>query len=257
MRHPGRYGLVVLVALTTMSLLVANLRRGRAGRRLLAVRGKERAAAALGVSVSGAELYGFSLAAGIAGLGGALLAFRSVSVNYVPFTGFASIQVLVISVIGGIGYVIGPLFAGPFAFGGIGGRITESFGFASSTLELVSGALLIVVLFANPNGIADSNVRSLRRMRARRRSGVTVDPAPTDRSVRPPTGIELSGANLAVHDLSVRFGGVVALDGVTLEVRPGEVLGLIGPNGAGKTTFIDAVTGFVTTGPTERDHARR
>ena len=51
LRHPGRYGFVVLVALTAMSLLVANLRRGRAGRRLLAVRGNERAAAALGVSV--------------------------------------------------------------------------------------------------------------------------------------------------------------------------------------------------------------
>ena len=167
LRHPGRYGLVVALALTLVSLMVANLRRGRAGRRLLAVRGNERAAAALGVSVHGAKLYGFSLAAGIAGLGGALLAFRSVTVNYVPFTSFASVQVVVISVIGGIGYVIGPLFAGPFAIGGIGGRITESIGFAPTTLELISGVLLIAVLFANPNGIADTNVRAIRRRRPR------------------------------------------------------------------------------------------
>ncbi|MET0198570.1 MAG: branched-chain amino acid ABC transporter permease/ATP-binding protein [Rhodococcus fascians] len=241
LRHPGRYGMVVLGALLATGLMVANLRRGRAGRRLLAVRGNERAAAALGVSVHGAKLYGFALAAGIAGLGGALLAFRSVSVNYAPFTGFASIQVLVISVIGGIGFVIGPLFAGPFALGGIGGRITESFGFAPTALELVSGVLLIAVLFANPNGIADTNVRALRRMRpSPRPSGVTVQPA------SPSEAIQLSGANLTVRNLSVRFGGVVALDGVDLDVHPGEVLGLIGPNGAGKTTFIDAVTGFVT-----------
>jgi len=241
LRHPGRYGVVVAVALTLVGLMVANLRRGRAGRRLLAVRGNERAAAALGVSVHGAKLYGFSLAAGIAGLGGALLAFRSVTVNYVPFTSFASVQVVVISVIGGIGYVIGPLFAGPFAIGGIGGRITETIGFAPTTLELVSGVLLIGVLFANPNGIADTNVRALRRRRPRRGPSLSVG---TDASA---TSIELPGSVLAVRDLSVRFGGVVALDDVNLEVRPGEVLGLIGPNGAGKTTFIDAVTGFAAT----------
>jgi ABC-type branched-subunit amino acid transport system ATPase component len=49
---------------------------------------------------------------------------------------------------------------------------------------------------------------------------------------------------LAVRALTVRYGGVVANDGIDLEVRPGSVVGLIGPNGAGKTTLVDAVTGF-------------
>jgi ABC-type branched-subunit amino acid transport system ATPase component/ABC-type branched-subunit amino acid transport system permease subunit len=245
LNHPDRYGFVVLVALVLAGLAVANLRRGRAGLRLLAVRGNERAAASLGVSVPAAKLYGFSIGAGIAGLGGSLLAFRSVNVSYLGFTGFASIQIVVVAVIGGIGYVIGPLFAGPLAVGGIGARITDTFGFDPSTLELVSGVLLVVILFANPNGLADSNVRSLRRLRGRRRHP---PPAPAPPALAA-TGIDLEGRRLAVRDLTVRFGGVVALDAVELDVRPGEVLGLIGPNGAGKTTFIDAVTGFVDVAP--------
>ncbi len=49
---------------------------------------------------------------------------------------------------------------------------------------------------------------------------------------------------LHTQGLTVRYGGLVANDSVTLDVEPGQVVGLIGPNGAGKTTFVDAVTGF-------------
>jgi branched-chain amino acid transport system ATP-binding protein len=53
-------------------------------------------------------------------------------------------------------------------------------------------------------------------------------------------------ALLGVQDLTVRFGGVTAVDGVTATIEDGQFVGLIGPNGAGKTTFVDICSGFMS-----------
>ena len=50
---------------------------------------------------------------------------------------------------------------------------------------------------------------------------------------------------LSVRDVTVSFGGITALDGVSVDVSRGEVLGIIGPNGAGKTTLFNVICGFV------------
>ena len=62
--HPTRYGLMALFCLVVATLIVGNIRRGRSGRRLIAVRTNERAAAALGISVPGAKLYAFAVGGG-------------------------------------------------------------------------------------------------------------------------------------------------------------------------------------------------
>jgi branched-chain amino acid transport system ATP-binding protein len=77
-------------------------------------------------------------------------------------------------------------------------------------------------------------------------AGTPIDrPVPTGDPDAPPVAHHMTSpdALLAVDNVTLRFGGVVALDGVDFELRRGEIFGLIGPNGAGKTTCFNAMTG--------------
>src|SRR5207249_1812176 len=80
------------------------------GRRMIAVRGNERAAASMGVNVVGVKLYAFAVGAGIAAMGGMYLAFRNTNVNFSQFDSLGSVNALLIAVTGGIGYTSGAVF---------------------------------------------------------------------------------------------------------------------------------------------------
>lgn len=241
---PVNYSLFCLVCLVLASLAVCNLRRGRSGRRLLAVRTNERAAAAIGVNVKAAKLYAFALAAGIAGISGILLAFQSYYVNYDGFDPLTSITTVGLAVVGGVGFVIGPLIGATLAPGGFpGGLIANHFGDYSQWLTLAGGIILLVLLLQEPNGMAKAYSRAARNvLRLVRRSDAKTD-APylldTDAASDPPLA-----STLTISNVVVRYGATVAVNDMSFSVAPGEIVGVIGPNGAGKTTLIDAISGF-------------
>jgi ABC-type branched-subunit amino acid transport system ATPase component/branched-subunit amino acid ABC-type transport system permease component len=244
--HPHRYTLVIFAVFVLCALMVINLRRTRAGRCLLAVRNNERAASALGINIFTAKLYAFGVASAIVGVGGALAAHRFTRVDFSPYTLLGSINVVVQSVFGGVGYIGGAVIAGQNAEGGFNSRALSRLNTdVARYFTVLAGAFLLIVLVRNPNGLFDVMADFWKRKTARfrRTTGQSQNPLErpesmgTDRGVMPMT--------LDVRDVGVSFGAVQALQGVNLSVRPGQVLGLIGPNGAGKTTFIDAVTGVV------------
>ena len=238
--HPDRYLAVCLGVFVLAALMVANVRRSGWGRRLIAVRNNERAAASLGISVFGAKLYAFAVAAAIASFGGILLAFKDTTVVYTRFASFESINAVGNAVAGGVGWVLGAIFGGNLAPGGVG-SIPLDWINLGSWLVTIGGVTLILIVILNPNGIASVVLneergvgRLRRRLRRQPRREELVDVAPS--AVRPTT--------LEVENLTVRFGAVVAVDDVSFRVEPCQVVGLIGPNGAGKTTIVDALTGF-------------
>lgn len=236
--HPQRYAVMSVLALGLVCWGVAILRSGRVGRRLLAVRGGERAAASLGVSIAASKLGAFAIASAIAGLGGVLLGFRGDSVTYSQFGLLPSLNLIVFSLIGGIGYVVGPVVGVLAAPNGLISYLFDDLDTLQRWLVLGSGVVLIVTLIANPDGIVGA-ISSRLRLRGRN----------THRAAQRVEGAAVIPSSphsaLAVADLHVFHGNLCAVAGLNLVVEPGQIVGLIGPNGAGKTTAMDAISGFI------------
>jgi sulfate-transporting ATPase len=246
LEYPARYATLSVLLLVIVGLGVANLRRGRAGRRLIAVRTNERAAAAMGISVAGAKLYAFVLGGVMAAIGGVLLCFFLPTPDFTNFVGINSVTFAESAIFGGVGHLGGPLLASGYQPNTLGTQIFAFIGGNVATwLAIAGAAALLIMLPKFPDGVVPQiekrSARWLRPLRDRvsRRAAPDLLALTREATVsRPPTVLRL-------ENVSVTFGGTTALDHLSVEVRSGEVVGLIGPNGAGKTTAIDAVTGFV------------
>ena len=107
---PASQMVLAAVAFALVALVVIAIRRGRLGRRLLAMKDSEAACATLGLNLLGTKLTVFALSAGIAGFGGALYAMQLTSITPSNFELVSSLQIFALTVVGGIGAVGGALF---------------------------------------------------------------------------------------------------------------------------------------------------
>ena len=246
--HPARYGIFVLVMAMLAVVVVANVRRGRSGRRLIAVRTNERAAAALGIDVMKAKLFAFALASAVAALGGVVIAFRLSSISYQSFTNFTSITYVGLGIVGGVGYLLGAFVGGTMATAGLNQEILEStWPGVGRWIQLISGIAILLTVLTYKDGVAAEWAKVFKLAKRARKWGRpyiieladVADPrAATEEHARvPPRTLTLEG-------LTVRYGVVTAVNNVSYRLEPGVVTGLIGPNGAGKTSLIDAISGF-------------
>ncbi|HWL65054.1 MAG TPA: ATP-binding cassette domain-containing protein, partial [Actinomycetota bacterium] len=267
-QHPAPFGISLdtglsyyffaLGALLFSMLIARNVRSSGLGRLLIAVRDNEDNAGAFTVRATLTKSQAFLLAGFIAGIAGALYFHGLSRVTGLSFPTATNIDVVKMTVIGGLGIMSGPLLGALFVL-----AVPRFVPLDAAALATTSFGQLLIILYL-PGGIAQL-VEPLRDRVVRfigRRAGVDVDYAYASATPVGEGGVgtaadEVTGLTparrrkppgtllLEASDLRKSFGGVHAVDGVSLEIFAGETVGLIGPNGAGKTTTFELLSGFL------------
>jgi ABC-type branched-subunit amino acid transport system ATPase component/branched-subunit amino acid ABC-type transport system permease component len=260
------FGFMCLIVCVVVAVGVAVLRRSSLGSAMLAVRANERSAAGIGVNVVFVKVLSFAIASFIAGIAGCLLAYRQGIITWESFGALLGLSIISTAYLAGVTSVFGGVQAGVIAAGGIVFfLLSEWIDLSGDAFIIISGVLVIVTLMRNPEGLAAGGHELADRFaawRARRRlvTPTAAEPAPI--SAAPVAAARVSpGPDAAIvldaDHVTVRYGVVVAVDDLSLQVRAGGIVGLIGPNGAGKTSAVDAITGFTkATGAVLLDGAR-
>jgi len=152
------FGVLVLVVVILLGLLVARLRRGPAGRMLLAIRSNERAAGSVGINVAQGKLMAFGLAAFIAGIGGALTGYMQGELTADSFAAFTSIALLAIVFVAGVGRIAGAVVAGiMFSAAGLFVTFLNIHLNVGKYQAIVAGIALVLTAVQNPDGITSTS----------------------------------------------------------------------------------------------------
>jgi branched-chain amino acid transport system permease protein len=237
----GLHPLIWVIALLA-AWAVTNLLDSRPGRAIRSLKSGSMMAEAMGISTFRYKLTVFVLAAILAAVSGWLFAHFQRTVNPTPFSLGKGIEYLFMAVLGGVGHVWGAFLGSAVV------RIIEDqlqvllpklIGTSGNFEVIVFGIVLIVVLKYAPEGLWTFVGRW---MPAPQRERDWDGAAPLPARDKPTRGELL----LDVDAVRKEFGGLVAVNDVSFQIRAGDIVGLIGPNGAGKSTTFNLITGVLS-----------
>jgi branched-chain amino acid transport system permease protein len=261
---PYYYVGVALVAL--LILTSQRLKESRIGRAWMAIREDEIAAAAMGIDRVRYKLLAFAMGAAFAGATGTLYVAKLQTATPEMFMFPVSVMILVMVVFGGIGSVWGVVVGALLlqilqswfledlsgwlhALGRLLGVDWLQRVELASSIELIFGLILVLMMLYRRQGL----IPAVRRVPALSLDEQDVRPARAGfaEPITPDHGAGLP--LLEIADLTVRFGGLVALQSVEISVPERAVVAVIGPNGSGKSTLFNVVSGLV---PADRGNIR-
>jgi branched-chain amino acid transport system ATP-binding protein len=218
--------------------------------RMVAAKSHPLVARSVGIAPEAQTALSFAVSAAFTGFAGVLLGLITGFVSPDPFSLAFGVTLIAACVLGGAGTVLGAVVGGVYL-----AWAPTLAGAVSAPQPVVQGTLLIAALIFLPGGVVPflgalsrkalgkgrRNVDATSEHHVSAFVGDSEDSAPARHE---PTDNDRAPL-LVVDGLSVQFGGLKAVEGASLSVRPGEVLAIIGPNGAGKTTLVNVVSGLV------------